>query len=122
MDNTCDEEHMLTLKVKKSAISSVESGVARMHSSHLDCFEAEEEHEMVVIRNDKKTIVVKLVSDRLAPMDMIILREGDMEDLKIKEGDEVSIEPYHKLTDEIKGKWDKFVSRFKKDEDEDQDD
>ncbi|MFW3145660.1 MAG: hypothetical protein ACMUIE_02475 [Thermoplasmatota archaeon] len=119
MDKECNEEHVITLKVKKSAISSVDSGVARMHTSHLDCFE-DEDLEMVVIRHEKKSVVVKLVSDRLAPMETITLRPGDMESLKIKEGEEVTIEPYHKMTDDIKGKWDKFVKRFKKDEDEEE--
>ncbi len=107
------------MKVKKSAISSVGSGVARMHSSHLDVFDEEKEHEMISISSAERSIVAKLVSDRLAPRDVIILREGDMDELKIEEGDEVTIEPYQKMTDEIKGKWNKFVSRFKKEEEED---
>ena len=44
-----------------------------------------------------------------------------MEDLDVEEGDVIDIEPYHKLTDELKERWDKFISRFKKsDEDEDE--
>mgnify|MGYP005872175049 CR=1 FL=1 len=77
MDKTCDEEHILKLKVKTSAVSSGESGVARMHSSHLDCFDDEVEHEMVVLKSEENTKVVKLVSDKLAPINTITLREGD---------------------------------------------
>jgi hypothetical protein len=113
-----DEDVVLRLPVRKSRISSVEGGIARIHSSHMDIFEEEEEHR-VVLKHEKKDIVVILVSDRLAPKDTITLRGGDMEDLEIEEGDLVEIEPYHKLTDELKETWDKFISRFKrKDEEE----
>lgn len=113
-----DEDVVLRLPVRKSRISSVEGGIARIHSSHMDIFEDDEEHR-VVLKHEKKDIVVVLVSDRLAPKDTITLRGGDMEDLEIEEGDLVEIEPYHKLTDELKETWDKFISRFKrKDEEE----
>ncbi|MEA3559226.1 MAG: hypothetical protein U9R75_08245 [Candidatus Thermoplasmatota archaeon] len=117
MEKNEEEGLAITLKVKQSKISSVGSGVARMHSSHLDCFE-ETDHDMVVIKKEGRSIVVKLVSDRLAQQNVLIMREGDMEDLKVKEGDEVTIEPYHKITKEIKERWDKFISRFKKNEEE----
>jgi hypothetical protein len=117
MTNENDEEVVLKLPVRKSMISSVEGGIARIHSSHMDMFEEDEEHR-VVLRNDKKDIVVILVSDRLAPKDTITLRTGDMEDLDVDEGDIIEIEPYHKLTDELKERWTKFISRFKKSEEE----
>jgi hypothetical protein len=114
-----DEEVVLKLPVRKSKISSVEGGIARIHSSHMDVFDEEDEEHMVVLKFGKKDLVVKIVSDRLAPTDTITLRSGDMESLEVKEGDIIEIEPYHKLTDELKEKWDKFISRFKrKDEEE----
>jgi hypothetical protein len=113
LDKEKDEEVVIELPVHKSAISSVDKGIARLHSSHMDMFEEDEDH-MVLISNEKKKIVVKLVSDRFARKDMIILRSGDMEDLDVREGDMVSIEPYHKMTDELKESWRKFVKKFKR--------
>lgn len=113
MVNDNDEHIVLRLPVRKSKIFSIESGIARIHSSHMDMFEDEEEHR-VVLKHEKKDIVVILLSDRLAPKDTITLRAGDMEDLEIHEGDVVEIEPYHKLTDELKETWDRFISRFKR--------
>lgn len=119
MGNENDEDVVLRLPVRKSKISSVESGIARLHSSHMDVFEEENEGQMVVLRHDKKDLVVKIVSDRLAPKDTITLRSGDMEKLDVREGDTIEVEPYHKLTDELKERWNKFISRFKrKDEEE----
>jgi hypothetical protein len=118
-ENDDDDDVILKLPVRKSMISSVEGGIARLHSSHMDVFEDENEEHMVVLRHEKKNIVVRIVSDRLAPKDTITLRSGDMDDLDVKEGDMIEIEPYHKLTDELKETWNKFISRFKrKDEEE----
>lgn len=78
----------------------------------------EEESPMAVISNEKKKVVVKIVSDRLAPINFITLREKDINDLDISEGEEVDIEPYHKLTEDLKVRWQSFKARFKKDEDE----
>lgn len=118
MTDDIDEDVVLRLPVRKSKISSVEGGIARVHSSHMDIFEDDEEHR-VVLKHGKKDIVVILVSDRLAPKDSITLRSGDMEDLDIDEGEMIDIEPYHKLTDELKETWNKFIAKFKrKDEEE----
>jgi hypothetical protein len=115
--NEIDDRIVLKLPVRKSKISSVEGGIARLHSSHMEMFEDDEEHR-VVLKHEKKDIVVILVSDNIAPKGVITLRSGDMEDLGIEEGDIVEIEPYHKLTDELKETWEKFISRFKKKEEE----
>jgi hypothetical protein len=80
----------------------------------------EDEEHMVVLRYEKKSIVVKLVADRLAQKDVVTLRSGDMDSLGVNEGDEISIEPYHKIKDELKESWKKFVSRFKKKKDEEE--
>jgi len=119
LDKETDEEVAVTLPVHKSAISSVDKGIARLHSSHMDMFE-EDEDRMVLLKNGKKKIVVKLVSDRFARKDMIILRSGDMDDLDVKEGDLVKIEPYHKMTDEIKESWKMFVKKFKREEEDEE--
>ena len=114
-----EEEHSVTLKVKKSAVSSIDSGVARIHKSHMDVFE-DDEIEMVELRAGKKHKVVKLVADRLAKKGHVILREGDMEDLEVEDGDEVELHPYHKLSDDLKERWRKFKEKFRRDKEEDE--
>jgi hypothetical protein len=115
------EEHFVTLKVAVSAVRSMDSGVARINKSHLKDFE-EGEIDLVELRAGKKKKVVKLVADRLASKDVVVLREGDMEDLKVKEGDEVEIHPYHTLKEDMKASWKKFKERVsgKKEEKEDE--
>ncbi|MBN1539545.1 MAG: hypothetical protein JW939_05320 [Candidatus Thermoplasmatota archaeon] len=113
-----DETQHLTLKVVKSAIGSVDSGVARIHASHLDSFE-NDDMELVELRAGKKQKVVRLVSDRFAKKDHVVLREGDMEDLEVEEEDEVELYPYKKLSEDLKENWQKLRDRFrKKDEEE----
>ena len=115
-----DEEVVLKLPVRKSKIFSVEGGIARIHSSHMDVFDEDDEDHMVVLKHGTKDLVVRIVSDRLAPKETITLRSGDMEHLEVKEGDIVEVGPYHKLTDELKDKWEKFISRFKRKDEEDE--
>ena len=105
----------VSLPVRQSSISSVESGIARIHDSHMDMFEGDE-HPMGVISHEKNRIVVKIVADRLAPEGYITLRSKDIEDLEVEEGEEVILEPYSKMTEDLKASWKKFTSRFKKDE------
>lgn len=114
-----DETRYLTLKVIKSAIDSVDSGVARIHTSHLGIFENNDIH-LVEIKSEKKQKVVRLVSDRFAKKDHVVLREGDMEDLEVEEGDEVGIHPYKNLSEDVKENWRKLKDRFrsKKEEEE----
>ena len=122
MENECEsEEHKVTLKVAKSSIGSVDSGVARMNSSLLSCF-GDDHPEMVTVSFGKKTKVLHLVSDRLAKKDRLVLREGDMKDLKVSDGDEVIIEPYTTLSEDMKASWKKFKDRLKKKNEEDEED
>ncbi|MGA1848642.1 MAG: hypothetical protein ACMUHB_04800 [Thermoplasmatota archaeon] len=108
-----EEEHFVTLKVHKSAIGSIDSGIVRINSTYLRSFE-EEDIDMVELRAGKKKKVVRLASDRLVPRGKVVLREGDMEDLEVEEGDDLEIHPYHKLSDELKEKWAKFKDRLKR--------
>jgi hypothetical protein len=116
-----ESEHFVTLKVQKSAIGSIDSGIARINSTYLKSFE-KEEIGMVELRAGKKKKVVRLSSDRLVPRGKVVLREGDIEDLEVDEGDEIEIHPYHKLTDDLKEKWEKFKNRLKKKKDEEEED
>ncbi len=120
MENECDsEEHQVTLKVISSSIDSVDSGVARINSSHLSCF-GEEVPKMVTISSGKKKNVVNLVSDNLAKKGRVILREQDMKDLKVNEGDEITISPYTTLSEDMKVSWNKFKDKLKKHKEEDE--
>ena len=120
MNKTCeDEEHFVTLKVHRSAVSSIDSGVARVNTSHLDCFE-NDEIEMVELRAGKKHKVVKLVSDKLARKGYVVLRKGDMEDLEVDEEDEVEIHLYHTLKEDLKESWQKFKERIRRHKDEEE--
>ncbi len=111
-----DIEFNIELSVKVSSIHSVETGIARIHSSYLE--DMGDDIKMVVITFGEKDIVARLVSDRLAPKGVVILRSGDMESLKVKEGEMVTLTPYKKLTEGLKARWMKFKTRFKKDENE----
>ncbi|MBN1390188.1 MAG: hypothetical protein JXA22_06060 [Candidatus Thermoplasmatota archaeon] len=120
MNETCNEDaDHVVLKVHKSAISSIGSGVARINQSYLDCFE-DHKIEMVELRAGKKHKVVKLVSDRFAKKGHVVLREGDMEDLEVKEGDEIELHPYKKLSQDMKENWQKFKDRFHRKPEEDE--
>ena len=123
MENECNsEEHEVTLKVMRSSIGSIDSGVARINSSHLSCF-GDEIPKMVTLSFGKKKKVVNLVSDKLVKKGTVVLREGDMKDLKVDEGDEITISPYSTLSEDMKDTWKKFKEKIRrhKDEDEEED-
>lgn len=111
-----DEDNSVNLKVHLSKVDSFDSGIARIHSSHMDDFD-QDEIEMVELRAGKKQKVVKLVSDKYAKIGRIVLREGDMEDLEIKDGDEVELRPYQTFSEDLKESWKKFKDKFRKDDD-----
>jgi hypothetical protein len=121
MDKEVEEGIHVSLPVKMSAIHSVERGLARIHLSHMDMFEGEE-HPMAVLTNGKKSVVVKIVSDRLAPTGYITLRSKDMEALDVKDGEEVQLSPYSTLTEDLKSSWRKFKERHRKKEEEEEGD
>lgn len=109
----------ISLPVRKSAISSIESGLVRINISHMEMYEGNE-HPIAVLSREKKRIVVKIVSDRLAPEGYITLRAKDMEHLDVKEGEEVVLQPYSDLTSDLKSSWQKFIKRFKKSDEEEE--
>jgi hypothetical protein len=112
-----NEEVKLSLKASQSSIESVGSGIARMNSEHLEAF-GDEIPELVVIRSEEHKKVIKLVSDKLAPKNVIVLRKDDMKELKIEEDGIIDVLPYEKLTDDFKKRWKGFKDRFKKDDEE----
>ena len=64
MENEKNKEHeAIKLKAVTSKIKSVDSGIARIHSSYLDDIDMDEDH-LVEIRAGKKSISAKLTADR----------------------------------------------------------
>jgi hypothetical protein len=119
LENDEQKELAIKLKVVQSKIKSVGAGVGRIHSSHLSEL-GDEAPELIVVRSEEHKKVVKLVSDRLAPDDGIVLREDDIEDLKVGEGDMVTIEPYSSISDDVKELWKKMKDKFKKKDEEEE--
>jgi 4-hydroxy-3-methylbut-2-enyl diphosphate reductase IspH len=109
----------IELKVVQSKIKSVGAGVARINSEHLSEL-GEEIPELIVVKSEKHKKVVKLVSDRLAPKENVVLREDDIEDLKVEEGDTITILPYSTLSEDMKDLWKRMKDKFKKDEEEEE--
>ena len=107
------EEFDIVLKVKKSMISSVEKGIARVNSSYAEIL-GEEKHRTVTLTHGKKNIAVRLVADRFVPEGYIVLREGDMENLDVAEEQEVELKPYHTLGDDIKANWIKLKEKIRR--------
>ena len=122
MDNEYEEaEFEIKVKAKMSAISSVDSGVARIHESYVKDID-EDDIKTVMLRKDDRKVAVKLVSDSRAPKNVVTLRKGDMDKLGIEDGEEIVITPYTSLSDDIKGKWKQFKEKLKKDEEEEEGD
>ena len=114
-----DMELSIELSVRKSALSPVGTGIGRINSSYLEDMD-DEAIKMISVSCGKRKIAVKLVTDRLAEKGFIILREGDMKALGAKEGDLVVVSPYKALTEDMKESWKKFLLRFKREGDEDE--
>ncbi|MFO8051578.1 MAG: hypothetical protein R6V01_07770 [Thermoplasmatota archaeon] len=115
-----EETKGLTFTVKESRIDAVDTGIARIHSSYLEDIDIQD-HHLVSIKSDEGEISVKLVSDKMADKGKVVLRSADMEDLKVKDGSEVTMEPYHTLKEDMEDLWEKFKNNFKKDEEEQED-
>lgn len=111
------EEEKVTLNVVASRISGVDSGIARVHESYLKDLDKEDQN-LVMVRSGEKEISLRLVSDSRAPKGSVVLRQGDMEDLVVSEGDTVDLLPYSTLKAEMKEAWEKLKNRFKKDEEQ----
>jgi hypothetical protein len=109
---TNEDDHFVTLKVGKSAITSMDSGIARIHDSYMKDF-IDSEMKLVELHAGKKKKVVKLVSDRLVEKNTVILRNGDMDDLNVHEGSEIELHPHHTMGEDMRASWRKFTERWK---------
>lgn len=107
------EEFDIVLKVRKSMISSVEKGIARVNSSFAEIL-GEEKHRTVTLAHGKKNIAVRLVADRFVPEGYIVLREGDMVNLDVAADSEIEIKPYHTLGEDIRANWIKLKEKVRK--------
>ncbi|MGA1822423.1 MAG: hypothetical protein ACMUIG_07845 [Thermoplasmatota archaeon] len=110
-----DEEDLesISLKVVSSSIESVDSGIARIHSSYLDDIDLGE-NNLVTLRSEDRSVTAKLVSDKLADKGAVVLREGDMKRLQVDDGDMIDMEPYSSVKDDVKVLWEKFKDKFRK--------
>jgi hypothetical protein len=119
--NEEEERESISLKVVSSSIESVDSGIARIHSTYLDEIDLGEKN-LVTLRSENGIVTAKLVSDKLATKGAVVLREGDMKRLQVEEGDMIEMEPYSSVKDDIKDLWVKFKNRFKEETDEEMED
>lgn len=107
-----DEENGVSMNVFPSSISSVDSGIARINEEHIKEL-GNEEHHLVRIRSEKTTITSKLFGDKLVPEGQVVLREGDMKELDVEQGDMVILLPYTTIKEEISSSWDNFTRKVK---------
>jgi formylmethanofuran dehydrogenase subunit D len=115
------------LKVRKSDIKRV--GVVRVNDEVLTKLGIQE-GERVVISKDEQMIIRKALGDETVKKDEIFLRSTARNELDVKEGDEVKVEDYETIGEEIKEKLGevkekigkgvgKIKERFKKEKEED---
>ncbi len=122
------------LKVKKSPIRF--EGSVRVHDSILNKLGCEEKDQIVLMNDDDKQILNTIYADELVAKDTVILRTEAMEDLDVKEGDEVTLQVNKEIIEELKNKAGDFKDdvkeksgdfkddvkeKFSKDEDKDED-
>ncbi|MGA1792989.1 MAG: hypothetical protein ACMUHM_03470 [Thermoplasmatota archaeon] len=91
----------IELVVKKSPISG--SGIARVHLSILELPEFTE-GKVALIEFGKQKKVLRLVGDNLMTKGRISLRKKDMEALRVKEGDKVTLSKVVNIGDRLKEK------------------
>lgn len=111
------------LKVKESPVRF--GGSVRVHDSILTKLGCEEKDQIVLMNDDEKQILNTIYADDLVAKDTVILRTEAMEDLDVKEGDEITLQVNKKILEDLKGKTgdlkDSVKEKFSKDEDEDED-
>ena len=90
MNKEPEKENVVKLRVKMSPISG--SGIARVNRKVLKMGDFVEGKPLSV-ENGDRTRVMRLVADEIMDKGKISLRKKDMEKLKVKEGDEVSLVP-----------------------------
>jgi formylmethanofuran dehydrogenase subunit D len=90
---------IMNLKVKESPITK--SGVARIHINKLKKLGVNAGKDIAVTRGNG-SILVHIYADELIEEEMISLRPSDRKKLKVKYGDNVSVEPFIGIRDKFK--------------------
>ena len=110
------------LKVKESPIRF--DGSVRIHDSILTKLGCEEKDQIVLMNDDEKKILETVFADSLVAKDTVILRTKAMEDLDVKEGDEIILQVNKKILENLKDKAgdfeDSVKEKFSKDEDKEE--
>ncbi len=121
------------LKVKESPVRF--GGSVRVHDSVLKKLGSEEKDQIVLMNDDEKEILNTIYADDLVAKDTVILRTDAMEDLEVKEGDEITLKVNKEILQDMKDKAgdlkdnvkeksgdlkDNVKEKFSKDEDEDE--
>jgi hypothetical protein len=120
MNNKVKEDiDSISLKVAMSKIGAVDHGIARINSKYLKDADLGDKN-LVTLRSEDSSVTVRLVSDEIANEGVVSLREGDMEKLDVKEGDNIQMEPYTTVLEDTKEMWGRIKERFKKEEKEEE--
>ncbi|MGM0405931.1 MAG: hypothetical protein ACQEQM_07310 [Thermoplasmatota archaeon] len=90
------------LKVKKSSVRF--EGSIRVHDSILEKLGCDEKDQIVLMNDEEKKILNTIYADELVAKDTVILRAEAMDDLDVKEGDEVTLQVNKKIIEELKNK------------------
>ncbi len=90
---------ILNLKVKESPITK--TGVARIHTTKLKQLGVNPGKD-IAVSGGNGSILVHIYADDLIEEDMISLRPGDRKKLKVKFGDNVSVEPFIGIKEKLR--------------------
>lgn len=108
MSKEDEEENVVKLRVKMSPISG--SGIARVNRRVLKMGDFQEGKPLSVEKDDRKR-VMRLVADEIMDKGKISIRKKDMEKLKVREGDEVSLVPVKGIGDMLNKRLKLFKGR-----------
>lgn len=89
------------LKVKKSRVTK--GGRTRLCKDAFDELELHDGDD-IVVTSDEKSVAVKAFSDDLVEKDHIYLRKDEMNQLKVKEEDIVTVSPHQAISEKLKEK------------------
>lgn len=106
-----DEEIMeIELVVKESSIEG-EDGVARISDDVLGKLEAEEGHS-VIVKSEKKELLLTIYADKMMETNKISLRSGDRKRLSVDGGDKVILSPHKSFGESFHDKTDALKKRL----------
>ena len=110
-ESETEEMPSVKLKVKESSVRF--EGSMRVHDSILEKLGCEEKDQVVLMNDEEKQILNTIYADELVAKDTVILRTEAMEDLDVKEGDEVTLQVNKEILKDMKDKAGKFKDDVK---------